>query len=314
MRKKVYLLTFLFLIIFISACDSDEVDPLKDKGTIFVDSNPEKAAIYIDGKSTGKLTPGTVEVIAGIHHGSVRKDGYANGNFTAEVTVGNEYRVPPINMFKYGVLQIKSEPEQSQIWINGNNSKSTTPNSFSLPDGAYKIMLRYDEYKDTTFSVKIVNAQDTIVKVNLKPTFVSKYSGFLWEATNAQSNQPSGVQLSTGRFLITKRGTGQSKLVDIFFVKDRYGSLVVRSASGYNGMARLTRFKVSKSNNINDGVNSPTEDPTWRDSYLATNNNYVFLYDSDGHYSKLQIIRRLDNPSRIEIKWIYNDRPFDPAF
>jgi hypothetical protein len=314
MRKKVYLLTFLVLTMFLGACDNDEVNPLKDKGTIFVDSNPEKAAIYIDGKSTGKFTPGVVEVIAGVHHGSVKKDGFADAKFTAEVTVGNEFTVPPLDLFKYGVLQIKSEPEQAQIWIDGDNSKSTTPNSFSLADGRYSITLKYDEYKDSTFAVNIVNAQDTIVSVNLQPTFVSKYSGILWDTTNAADNQPSGIQLSTGRLLTIKPGTGQSKLVDVFFTPDGFGGFIIRTASGVNGMTRLTRFKVSKSKNINDGVNSPTEDATWRDNYLASDKNYVFLYDSDGHYSKLQIIRRFENPARVEIKWIYNDRPFDPAF
>ncbi len=314
MQKKVYLLTLLILTMFFSSCDNDEVNPLKDKGTIFVDSNPEKAAIYIDGKSTGKFTPGVVEVIAGIHHGSVKKDGFADGKFTAEVTVGNEYKVPPLNLFKYGVLQIKSEPEQAQIWIDGDNTKSTTPNSFSLADARYSVTLKYDEYKDSTFAIKIVDAQDTIVKINLQPTFISKYSGILWDTTNAANNQPSGLQLSTGRLLSVKPGTGQSKLVDLFFAPDGFGGFIVRSASGVNGMTRLTRFKVSKSTNINDGVNSPTEDATWRDNYLASNNNYVFLYDSEGHYSKLQITRRFENPARIEVKWIYNDRPFDPAF
>lgn len=217
-------------------------------------------------------------------------------------------------MSKYGVLQIKSEPEQAQIWIDGDNSKSSTPNSFSLRDGRYSITLKYDEYKDSTFAINIVDAQDTIVKVNLQPTFVSKYSGVLWDTTKAANNQPSGVQLSTGRLLTIKQGSGQSKLVDIIFAPDGFGGFIVRAASGVNGMIRLTRIKVSKSRNINDGVNAPTEDPTWTDSFLASDNNYVFMYDSEGHYSKFQIIRRFSNPERIEVRWIYNDRPFDGSF
>jgi hypothetical protein len=70
----------------------------------------------------------------------------------------------------------------------------------------------------------------------------------------------------------------------------------------------------SKSSNINDNVNSPTEDPTWRNSFPSTTANYVFAYDSDGHYSKIQIVKVSENPKRVELKWIYNDNTFDASF
>ena len=46
--------------------------------------------------------------------------------------------------------------------------------------------------------------------------------------------------------------------------------------------------------------------------------NYVFLYDNDGHYSKLMISSRgggtPGNPAWVELKWIYNKTASDNRF
>ena len=65
---------------------------------------------------------------------------------------------------------------------------------------------------------------------------------------------------------------------------------------------------------IDDGKNSPIEDPTWRNNFSISTDNYIFAYDTDGHYSKIKIIRRSENPVRIELRWIYNDNSFDSRF
>lgn len=87
-RNLVFFLT-LFIILVVNSCEQP-IDPLNDKGTIFVDSDPAEASIYIDGKNSGIFTPGEVQVISGIHFITLKKVGYADYKFSDTVTIGSE--------------------------------------------------------------------------------------------------------------------------------------------------------------------------------------------------------------------------------
>ena len=136
----------------------------------------------------------------------------------------------------------------------------------------------------------------------------------LYDTTGAATNQPSGLSLSTGRALNIEANSGQKAEADLIFIPNDFGGFDIKTPNGTNGMFRDTRFLVTKSDNINDHVNSPTEDPTWRNYFPSSTENYVFAYSSDGHYSKIQIVRILENPTRVELRWIYNDNSFDVRF
>ena len=314
MKKKVILLTFLFIGMMLISCEQ-AVDPLNDKGKIFVASEPEEASIYVDGRNSGKLTPADVELTAGIHHVTLKKLGYADYHFTDTVIIGVETSKTDIIMNKYGILFINSEPSSAKIYINEENTLETTPKTFSKPDGIYSITLKVEDHADTTFEVLVKDSKDVDINVNLKGEFLSYFKGrVLYDTTNSLSNEPSGLSLSTGNVLNIDANSGQKSLADMIFVPNQFGSFDIKTPNGTNGMFRDTRFFVSKSKNINDGVNSPIEDPTWRNSFPYSSENYVFAYDADGHYSKIQIVRRSENPTRVEIKWIYNDNSFDSRF
>jgi hypothetical protein len=57
---------------------------------------------------------------------------------------------------------------------------------------------------------------------------------------------------------------------------------------------------------------------TWTDNIRDTEDNYVFLFDDDGHYSKLKIVNRgggqPGNPAWVEVQWWYNSLPDDTRF
>lgn len=314
MKKKVILLTFLFVGTMLISCEQ-AVDPLNDKGKIFVASDPEEASIYVDGRNSGKFTPADVELTAGIHHITLKKLGYADYHFTDTVVIGVETSTTDIKMTKYGILFINSEPSSAKIYINEENTLEVTPKTFSKADGIYSITLKVEDHADTTFDVLVKDSKDVDINVNLRGEFLTYFGGrVLYDTTNSAANEPSGLSFSTGNALNIDSKSGQKALADIIFVPNEFGSFDVKTPNGTNGMFRDTRFFVSKSKNINDGVNSPIEDPTWRNSFTSTTDNYVFAYDADGHYSKIQIVRRSENPNRIEVKWIYNDNSFDSRF
>lgn len=314
MKKKVILLTFLFVATLLLSCEQG-IDPINDKGKIFVASEPEEASIYVDGRNTSKLTPGEVELVAGVHHVTLKKLGYADYHFTDTVIIGRESATTDIKMTKYGLLLINSEPSDAQIYINGENTLEKTPKSFSKPDGIYSITLKVESHADTTFDVEVKDSKDIDVEVYLKGQFLTRYSGrVLYDTTNSAANEPSGLNFSNGNVLNIDANSGQKSLADIILVPNSFGSYELRTPNGTNGMFRDTRFYVSKGTDIEDGRNSPIEDPTWRNSFPMSTDNYVFAYDADGHYSKIKIVRRSENPVRVEINWIYNDNSFDSRF
>ena len=314
MKKKVILLTFLFVGALLISCEQG-IDPLNDKGKIFVASEPEEALIYVDGRNTSILTPGEVELVAGIHNVTLKKLGYADYHFTDTVIIGRESSTTNIKMIKYGLLIINSEPSDAKIYINGENTLEKTPNIFSKPDGIYLITLKVESHADTTFDVEIKDSKDVDVEVYLKGQFLTHYSNrVLYDTTNSAANEPSGLNFSNGNVLNIDTTSAEKALVDIILVPNEFGGYDLKTPYGTNGMSRDTRFFVSKGTDLEDGINSPSESSTWRNSFSISNENYVFAFDDDGHYSKLKIVRISENPVRIEIKWIYNDNSFDTRF
>lgn len=71
---------------------------------------------------------------------------------------------------------------------------------------------------------------------------------------------------------------------------------------------------------LNDEVDSPVYPLSgWTDYMSDRESNYVFLYDEDGHYSKLIITdyhtgSGFGDPSWIEVQWIYNNTGADRRF
>jgi len=82
-------------------------------------------------------------------------------------------------------------------------------------------------------------------------------------------------------------------------------------------LSRNTYFYIGGSSNLNDGVNSPVQDASWEFGMDDDENNYAFLYDEDGHYSKLKIIERgvaNNGVAWVKVEWFYNNRIGDTKF
>lgn len=314
MKKKGFLLTFLFVVSMFFSCE-EAVDPINDLGTIFISSEPEEASIYIDGRNSGRFTPSDIELTAGLHLITLKKEGYADYSFVDTAIVGIESAVTDIIMRKYGIISLESEPSGAKIYINDENAFESTPQTFSRPDGIYTFTLRMEEHNDTTFDVLIQDSKDVELSVNLKGEFLSYFNNkVIYDTTGSAFNEPSGLSLSTGNVLNIKPNSGQKAIADLILVPNEFGSFDIKTPYSTNGMFRDTRFSVSPSTDLNDGKNSPSEDPSWRNSFPFTTDNYVFAYDADGHYSKIKIVKRSENPTRVELRWIYNVNSFDSRF
>ncbi|MBS4034107.1 MAG: PEGA domain-containing protein [Ignavibacterium sp.] len=221
-----------------------------------------------------------------------------------------------------GNIFVSSVPSGAQIWINGVNSNKVTPDTvLNLDPAVYNVTLKLQDYNDTTFAVSVSGNQTSVVtNVQLVSNIILDSFGpvRLWETTGTSAAQPSGLDLSTGNAYGIS-GSDRDK-VDLYYFSNSDGTIfLVQSANTGSGMTRVTKFSVGSSSILNDGVDSPLQTAgTWTNNMGDRETNYVFLYDDDGHYSKLKIVTFgggfTGNPAWIEVEWIYNKTTNDNRF
>jgi hypothetical protein len=132
--------------------------------------------------------------------------------------------------------------------------------------------------------------------------------------------EPSGLDLSTGMaYGVSSSNNG---LVDIYYSTDGTGGqgYLVQSADLYGTLVRETDFFVGSGTNLFDGEDSPLRNTgTWTNNMGDRETNYVYLYDHDGHYSKLKIVNFgggtiQTGPAWVEVQWYYNETELNNHF
>lgn len=224
-----------------------------------------------------------------------------------------------------GSLFVSSIPSGAQIWVNGLNSNKVTPDTVTNLDPAvYNVTLKLQDYNDSTFQVS-VSANQTSVVTNVELTsdiYLTSYGPVrIWETIGTTASQPSGLDLSSGNaYGVAGADKGN---VDIYYSSTGTGGqpFLVQSANlnTTNGLTRETAFRVGSAGTLNDGLDSPLRSSgTWTNNMGDRETNYVFLYDDDGHYSKLKIVSfgggTPGNPAWVEVEWFYNTTTDDNRF
>lgn len=228
---------------------------------------------------------------------------------------------PPANT--KGNLFVSSTPSGAQILIDGLNTSQVTPDTvMDIEEGVHNVTLRLTDYYDSTFSVSITAGQTGIVgPVLLTSDINTSLFGpvTIYETNGTGASQPSGLDLSTGNPWGVS--SDSSALVDIYYSTTGTGGegYLVQSADLY-GLVRVTKFRVGSSDNLFDDVDSPDRTSgTWTNNIDDRESNYVFLYDHDGHYSKLKIVGfggtgTLGDPAWVKVQWYYNNTELDKRF
>lgn len=227
---------------------------------------------------------------------------------------------PPVQ--ETGSVLINTSPIGASITVDGVSTGKFTPDSVSnLSTGDHSVSLSLTGYRDTTVTVTVVANLLTVKQVNLVSTLnVTKYGPVrIYETAGTGTNEPSGLDLSSG----TAYGISGSNniLVDIYYSTNGTGGVpyLVQSADLSPLMTRQTSFSVGGGTDLDDGEASPTYPlgGTWTNNMSDREGNYVYLYDEDGHYSKL-IITSYSGigvvPAWVEVTWYYNNTGADSRF
>jgi hypothetical protein len=224
----------------------------------------------------------------------------------------------PVTPAQEGNIFVSSNPAGAQIWLDGTNTLKTTADTIkNVNEGVHSVTLKLQDYRDTTFSISVTAEQTSIVSnVALVSNIITTLFGpvKIYETLGTSSNQPSGLDLSTG--FAYGVSSAQNTLVDIYYSSSGF---LVQSADLYPNLIRETDFFVSSATNLFDGLDSPLRNTgTWTDNIGDRESNYVFLYDHDGNYSKLKIVNWgggvVGEPAWVEVQWYYNSTLLDNRF
>jgi PEGA domain len=228
----------------------------------------------------------------------------------------------PITPTPTGGIYLTSIPAGAAIWIDGSNTFNITPDTtMNVDEGVRSVTLKLQDFTDTTFNISVTGGGISVVTNIVLVTDISTtlYSPLrIYETYNTPASEPSGLDLSSGMaYAVSSSG---ASLVDIYFYSDAAGfSYLIQSADLYTGLIRRTDFFVSPNTNLFDEVDSPIRNSNWINKINDTENHYVFLYDHDGHYSKIKIVNRgggggPGDPSWVDVQWYYNNIQLDNRF
>ncbi len=322
MNNKKLIFAILLLTFVFFACEDNTIDPVSDKGTIYVESTPTGAEIWLDDVNTNEVTPATIEAAEGVHVLTLKKSGYADLPITVSVIANQQFTLTSAaqtTLAQLGTLSLTSEPAGATIWVDGENTGEVTPKNISVESGNHTVTLQFTDYSDTTFITQVTGTGTVTENIFMKPNFITMHKAKIWESFGTSAAQPSGLDLSTGSPYGTSDVNNRGN-IDIYYFSNSAGtSFLVQSSHLNANMSRETFFKVMAETNLKDGINSPTKSGDWAFSVNESEDKYMFLFDADNHYSKLRITNRgglgtSDDPAWVEVQWYYNENENSVAF
>ena len=217
-----------------------------------------------------------------------------------------------------GNIYLTSNPAGAQIWIDGVNTNQVTPDTVKdVEQGTRSVTLKLQDYIDTTFTLSVTAEQTSVVgPIAMTSNIITTLYGpvRIYETVGTTANEPSGLDLSSGTAFGISSTDKDS--VDIYYSSNGF---LVQSAHLSPNLIRETDFFVGAASNLFDDEDSPLRNTgTWTDNIGDRETNYVFLYDHDGHYSKLKIVNFgggvPGEPAWVEVQWYYNDTQLDNRF
>jgi serine/threonine protein kinase len=138
-----------------------------------INSDPTGAAVFVDGKNTGRVTPVQISVDKpGVHILLLKKQGYLDESTTANLQSGQSSRVAAVlkplgttddikiggRKFKkifgggetagMGAVSLKTQPKGAQVAVNNRILDKASPLQFYLNPGNYIIDITMSGYKD----------------------------------------------------------------------------------------------------------------------------------------------------------------------
>jgi hypothetical protein len=152
----------------------DDVRPKKisallesDIGTLNLNTDPERAKVYIDDKICG-FTPYKTELQEGRHNVRVQLSGFAEAKTVVDI-VRDKTTDKTIKLIRLpGSFEFRSSPEGAVVYINGRSYGKTPLKVADLPSGKYKIRVAKDGFDSISRDAYITEGRTNTVEFSLK--------------------------------------------------------------------------------------------------------------------------------------------------
>jgi TolB-like protein len=181
----------------------ETVGPEKARGGIKIYSDPPEAEIIIDGESNGKTPKIVRELPVGDHLLVLKMAGYEEYRKTVQVNFNQLVNIDG-KLQRLADLNIKSNPSDVEIYIDGKYYGRTPKLLKSFSGGSYNLSLKKKGYTDYKQEIKIVSGKTFSIKGNLEkqigtvkftsyqPGALIKMNGKTYRLSKKEINLPTG--------------------------------------------------------------------------------------------------------------------------
>jgi len=184
LNKAICLLHCAFiicLVILFTHCDKELSTTQPDmnifNGKILFDSNPQGAAIFLNGDNTGKFTPDSIiHLKAGTYDVTFKFEPYLD--IIDSVVLPEDQKVSVYNNFfederNFGYIVCNSTPENALIFLNDSCTNLYTPDTLKfIWPGNYTITCKYPEHRANSSSIEVRGNQARSINIRLQDTTV----------------------------------------------------------------------------------------------------------------------------------------------
>ena len=175
---------------------------LEIRGTVNINSKPSGALILLDGKEAG-TTPQTItDLTTGKHLVEASMEGYEHWSENIEVIAGKEYSMTAALQEKTGSIDIRSEPLNATILVNGKETGSTPETIKDLKPGMHQVEVRMDGFENWNNNVEVASGKERKLTVTLQQSTCS---------VNINSKPPDAMILIDN----SERGTTPQTIKDL---------------------------------------------------------------------------------------------------
>lgn len=156
-----------------------QMTPSQAQSTIGVASIPAGAAIAVDGKTTGKATPATLDVTAGGHTVVFSLAGYTTVSRSVTVAQGQHASLS-VTLSKAspavsGLLRVTSRPQGATVKVDGKVVPGRTPLTIGVAVGSHALQVSLEGYETyARASVQVAKGIETAVVAQLVAVAANK--------------------------------------------------------------------------------------------------------------------------------------------
>lgn len=282
------LISVLVLALIAQGCEKDVyVEPSSDVqysyARVYISSNPAGATIYVNGKTTGLLTPDTVRwITTGDYHITLKRDYFFDTTFTVNA-INNKVTSGFVDYYQsdrmLGSMNCTSTPSGAKIYLDNEYTGRITPFVFTrMIPHLYSVKYEYPEYRKDSLKVAVRSSGTGMCNLTLDDTLdVINYNtknsnlpsddytciaedkyGNMWFGTSAD-----GLVKFDGKRFYRYTDENTSAITSNYtrrMIKDKEGNLWIGLSNGivrYNGIDwytiqtnMVTSLKVSSDNRI----------------------------------------------------------------